>query len=241
MTTLGPLGQAASEPLPPFDQVPQGFKPTLATLPLMLSETAFALVSSTLWPTLDRWTNGAWRHAQVDVSHSAFSLYLESNAEREICIQIGRADLRQGGTIGQHPLKLLINLIWAAERVWERGTVDGRLAETDYAGLDSLIRRLVEFGQMSIRGIRADLGPGDPEWEQCLRTKLRGDERRRPELVLVRKWRGREDWGWNSADNDDERQVLGSSLCAIEEWLGPGPYRTVKRRATKRKVPGSLP
>lgn len=225
----------------PFDEIPQSYKPTPSTLSLVLSESAYLLYTSVIEPVLTRWTNAAWPEISLaKVTSSAFSVNIQSIREREVCLQIGRSDLVQGGTVGAHPLKLLVNFIWAAERVYEWTLRDSKAASEKYHQLEATIRTLCTRGQMRVRGIPKKFSPNSGEWARVLSTKLRGDAKRRPELVLVRELNGREDFGWDATQEFEDRRVLQVIFEELESWLGPGPYDIIRRRDTTRSVPGTV-
>jgi len=227
--------------LPPFDHIPQSYKPTPRTLPRVLSEPAYALYRHVLEPRLEFWTDDAWPDVELSVvTSAAFSLDLRSVTGREICLQIGRSGVAEGGTAGNHPLKLIVNLIWAAEAVFDVRTTSFEEGERAYADLETLVTRLCTRSGMSVRGVSSGVHPWDPRWLPRVRAKMRGDAQRRPELVAVRLQGQREGYCWAEADRETDEPLLVDALDAVEAWLGPPPYTPMRRRETKRAVPGMI-
>jgi hypothetical protein len=225
--------------LPRFDLIPQSYKPTPRTLPRMLSKRAFELYCRVLEPRLARWTDDKWPDVELSVvTSAAFSLDLRSEIGREICLQIGRSALAGGGRPGEHPMKMIVNMIWAAEQVYATWTADAAAAEAAYRDLETLICRLCSSAGMLVRGVRRDLPSLGQRWWDAVRTKMRGDARRRPELVAVREVGEREGYSWFEGDEELDARLLTETLDAVEVWLGPGPYVCVPRRETGRAVPG---
>lgn len=228
-------------PLPPFNLIPQSYKPLPGTLPRVLSGEAYALFRDRLEPRFSRWTDGAWPEIDLSkVTTAAFSMDLRGESGREICLQLGRAGLAGGGGPGEHPLKLIVNLIWAAEQVYETYLHDQSLGEQGYADLEALVMRLCQKGGMLVRGIPRTLPSWGREWIERVQWKLRGDEQRRPEILTVREVGGREGYGWPDGDTEEDARLLEEALDAVEEWLGAPPYTSVGRRQTRRAVPGTV-
>lgn len=227
-------------PLPPFDLIPQTFKPTLATLPIVLREAAFRLYSELVAQRLERWTGKSVDEMQPStVTLGACSLDIEGQNGRVACIQIGRTDLRfQGPTAGAYPLKILINLIWAGERAWKAGSP--AQVDVEQRALRDLVVRLVRRASMRVRGIPRSVAAHSTKWDELLMTKIRGDEHRRTELVLVRVVGDREDFGWDATEEKQDVAHLGALLDALEDYLGDVPYRVIRRPKTSRKVPGTV-
>lgn len=238
--------------LPPFDHIPQTYKPTPRTLPRVLAPEAYALFAEVLEPRLRTWTAEAWPDVEIgDVSSASFSVYLQGRDEREICLQIGRGSIGGGGGAGAHPLKLIVNLIWAAEQVYGRWATDRESGEDAYRELERLLEQLCTSGGMLVRGVGAGCKVLDVKWWDRVRTKLRGDEKRRPEILAVREIKrtissepGRplrqEGYGWPEGDPIEDRRLLSAALNAVELWLGAAPYSVIRRRDTARRVPGSV-
>jgi hypothetical protein len=239
--TLQPAGDAPPPRLPPFAMIPQSYKPTPDTLPRVLSSEAFGLYSRRLEPWLAAATDGAWPNVELSViTSAAFSIDLESASGRTVCLQIGRARVAGGGGAGEHPLKLIINLIWAAERAYEGWCADRELGDVAYSDLEALVVALCRNGGMLVRGIPRKHEPFGEEWSSRLREKMRGDAERRPELVAVREVGNMEGYGWPGTDTDADERMMDAALTAVSTWLGPRPYQAVKRGPTSRRVPGAL-
>lgn len=227
--------------LPPFDQIPQSYRPTPRTLPRVLSPAAYALYRDVLQPRLAGWTDGRWPDVPLSVvTSAAFSLDLQSEAGREICLQVGRANLAGGGSAGAHPRKLIVNLIWAAERGHEIWSDDREAGEAGYADLKRLVGRLCAEGGMLVRGVSRQIEHLGDGWWARVRAKMRGDEHRRAELVAVREAGAREGYGWPENDPTEDRRLLEHALDAVEAWLGAPPYAPASRRETARTVPGAV-
>jgi hypothetical protein len=240
LAELSPADANGAE-LPPFTEIPQSFKPTPKTLPLVLAPAAWDLYSSVLERRLK-----AWVHEWPDVALSAvtsatFSLDLLGASEREICIQVGRARVAGGGAAGAHPLKLGVNLIWAAERLYELEQRDPLRAEESFAQLERLVKELTAEAGMPVRGIPRAWPVHGEKWMPGLRQKIRGDEKRRPELVMVREEGVQEGYGWHSEDREQDVAYIDACLDAVACWLGPPQYQVITRRATTRVVPGMVP
>lgn len=242
--TLAPLEfmepGAAEVILPPFDEIPQSYKLSPATLPRVLSERAFGLYIDVLSPRITSWTAGCWPKVKLrEVTSAAFSIDLQSDLDRSICLQIGRAALAGGGHPGAHPLKLIVNLIWPAENVFERWLIDRDVGERDYEQLEFLTRDLCLRAGMKVRGIESSIPIATPEGHRRLQPKMRGvGHSERAELVAVREVGRCEGYGWPDGDPSIDRGLLETALDLIEGWLGPGPYRVIPRRTSTRRVSG---
>lgn len=238
---IAPPGSSGSLALPSFTEVPQSYKPTPSTLPRVLSDAAYSLYSEVVEVRLREWTGGVWPDVVVSaISSAAFSFDLQSADGRLITLQVGRSAFAGGGGAGAHPLKLIVNLIWAADRVHETWCIDQQRGETQYAALELLVARLCGTGGMLVRGIKRSISPLSPEWRKCVRQKMRGDDARRPELVAVREIGEREGYGWPEDDPERDRALLVEALDAIEAWMGPPVYASIRRPKTVRAVPGMV-
>ena len=228
--------------LPPFQNIPQSYKPTPATLPLLLSEKAIDLYRQVVWSRFKVWTADRWPEVKPSkVTAATFSVDFQGQGGREVCLQIGRARFAQDEAVaGEHPLRLGVNLIWAAEQVRELWNEDPEAGGLSYADLEHLTERLLSEAGMLVRGIPRTLPVHGAPWRERLRVKMRGDENRRAELVLAREVGDREGFGWPDVDPASDRELLDHCLDAVETWLGPPPYATIDRRITRRAVPGTV-
>lgn len=225
------IGGCDGEPvaLPPFDEIPQSFRPIPATVDLMFNEPSLRLYRDVLEPWLVA-TIGErtyFRPEAKSSSSTSFGYTVRMRNGLPLFLRIGRGDQHDapgGWKPGAHTLKVVVNLLWAANQV--RCLPAGNERRRRKRQLWGLVARLIDEAGYDIKGYQG-IASCSGEVRDFFDQRLE----RTDELILERRRQdGRKDHGNSLEDVEDDAVNLSHLLAIVEDVLPDGrPVLVIKR------------
>jgi hypothetical protein len=227
---VAPASVFTVQDLPPFDKIPQSYKPTPSTLPLVLSETAFRLYETIVLPRLQALA-GDLAQYKPEQSSTSFGYCLQGLNGLPIVLRIGRGDhyLNRGtdnAEPGQHTLKVDMVFKWACDHIF-RMPPDGSSRQRMIDDLWGLTSQVI-----SVAGYRYKNMPHNLAGRALAAEFVKGCCKRTLLVERARVNRAR-DFGCDNADVDEQTTALHRVFDLLEDFLGGAPATRVVPRPVR--------